>query len=187
MDGKALELVNWRLHRLARRLSWPVAVALGLAAFDLAFCFSTVQPALEQRAAMRAEASRAHAAAAETAIRSNPPRNPEVELASFYAALPKAANAPDLLRRLHRAAETQGLVLEKAEYRPLPDPGGRLTRYQILLPARGTYPEVRRFLAQAGREVPGLSLDGITFQRQQIGDEALEAQIKLTLFLEAKG
>jgi hypothetical protein len=74
-------------------------------------------------------------------------------------------------------------VLDQAEYRPLPDPEGRLTRYQILLPAKGTYPEVRRFLVQAGSEIPGLAVDGISFQRQQIGDSALEAQIKLTLFL----
>jgi len=88
-----------------------------------------------------------------------------------------------MLRRLHLNAEDQGLVLLQAEYRPVPDSEGKLVRYQILLPAKGTYPEIRRFLSQASRELPGLAIDGINFQRQQIGDAVLEAQIKLTLFL----
>lgn len=188
MDGKAFELVIWRLRRFSRSLTWPAAAALGLIAFDAAFYFSAVAPALEAlgaREKLRAEATRQYASVEESASRKPSARDAQAELAAFYAALARPVNAPDLLRRLHRAAHAQGLVLDKAEYRPLADPGGRLTRYQILLPARGTYPEVRRFLAQAGREVPGLSLDGITFQRQHIGDEILEAQIKFTLFLGA--
>ena len=185
MDGKAFEVVIWRLQRFSRSLTWPAAAALGLIAFDAAFYFSTVAPALEARAKLRAEATQQYAVLERSASGKASARDPQADLATFYAALARPVNAPDLLRRLHRAAQAQGLALEKAEYRPLADPGGRLTRYQILLPARGTYPEVRRFLAQAGREVPGLSLDGITFQRQHIGDEILEAQIKFTLFLGA--
>ena len=90
-----------------------------------------------------------------------------------------------MLRKLHRAARDQGLTLDQAEYRPLSEPEGNLTRYQIVLPAKGTYPEVRRFLVQAAGDVPGLAVDGVSFQRQQIGDAAVEAQIKLTLFLGA--
>jgi Type II secretion system (T2SS), protein M subtype b len=115
----------------------------------------------------------------------NPISDPRIELAEFYAALENPANAPDLLRRLHRAARDQGLRLDQAEYRPLPDPEGKLTRYQILLPAKGTYPEIRRFLVQAGGNLPGLAVDSISFQRQQIGDPVVEAQIKMTLFLGA--
>jgi hypothetical protein len=111
--------------------------------------------------------------------------DPRVELAQFYAALAQPANVPDMLRKLHRAARDQGLTLDQAEYRPLSEPEGNLTRYQIVLPAKGTYPEVRRFLVQAAGDVPGLAVDGVSFQRQQIGDAAVEAQIKLTLFLGA--
>jgi len=188
MDRKNLELTNWRLRRLARSLTWTMVLALGLIAFDVAFYYSTVAPMLQERTQLRAEASRLLAALERSPAReTTAPRDPEADLSAFYSALPHPANAPDLLRRLHRAAQTQGLRLEQGEYRALPDPGGKLTRYQILLPAKGTYPEVRRFLAQAGREIPGLSLDGISFQRKKIGDEAVEAQMKFTLFLSMQG
>ena len=188
MDRKNLELTSWRLRRLARGLHWTMVLALGLAAFDVAFYYSTVVPVLQERARLRAETSKLHAALEGSPAReATAPRDPEADLAAFYAALARPASAPELLRRLHRAAQAHGLRLEQGEYRPLADPGGKLTRYQILLPATGTYPEVRRFLTQAGREIPGLSLDGISFQRQKIGDEALQAQIKFTLFLSMQG
>ena len=177
--------MGWRLRRFLRGLTWPMVAALGLAAFDAVFYLSAVAPLQQQLTQLRAEASALLAGLEKATGPTALPRDPGADLAEFYAALAQPASAPELLRRLHRAAKAQGLKLEQAEYRPVPDPGGRLTRYQIVLPARGTYLEMRRFLAQAGREVPGLSLDGISFQRQNIGDELLEAQIRFTLFLAA--
>jgi len=188
MDRKNLELTGWRLRRLARGLHWSTVLALGLVAFDVTFYYSTVAPVMQEQTRLRSEASKLHAALEGSPVRdASAPGDPEADLAAFYAALARPANAPELLRRLHRTAQAHGLRLEQGEYRPLADPGGKLTRYQILLPATGTYPEVRRFLTQAGREIPGLSLDGISFQRQKIGDEALQAQIKFTLFLSMQG
>ena len=181
-------LTGWRVRRAARGLDWIVVLALALATFDLGFYFSTVAPALQERARLRAEASKLHAGLDGLAAREAAGlRDPEADLASFYAALAHQATAPELLHRLHRVAQAHRVRLERGDYRPLAGPGGKFTRYQILLPAKGTYPEVRRFLTQAGREIPGLSLDGISFQRQQIGDETLQAQIKFTLFLSMRG
>jgi hypothetical protein len=188
MDRENLKLTGWRLRRLARGLHWSTVLALGLVAFDVTFHYSAVAPLLQERTRLRAEAAKLHAVVNASPVRdATTPGDPELDLAAFYAALASPANAPELLRRLHLTAQAHGLRLEHGEYRPLADPGGKLTRYQILLPAKGTYPEVRRFLTQAGREIPGLSLDGISFQRQKIGDEALQAQIKFTLFLSTQG
>jgi hypothetical protein len=186
MAAANLALVTWRLRRLARGLDWTASLALGLAAFNVAFYFSAVAPAADRATELRAETARLRAATAGVAQEAAAVHDPQADLAAFYSAMARPAQIPDLLRRLHRAAADQGLLIEQAEYRPVPDPDGRLTRYQILLPARGTYPEVRRFLAQAKRDVPALALDGVAFQRQQIGDEMLEAQIKFTLFVETR-
>ncbi len=185
MAAANLALVTWRLRRLGRGLDWTMTLALGLVAFNLAFYFSAVAPAVSQTSNLRAEVAQLRVTAAQVAGKAVAPSDPVADLGAFYSALARPAQVPDLLRRLHRAAADQGLLVEQGEYRPLPDPDGRLVRYQILLPAKGTYPEVRRFLAQASRALPALALDGVAFQRQQIGDEMLEAQIKLTLFVES--
>ena len=184
MDRRTVQLTLWRVRRAAHGLSWPAVVAVALFAFDASFYVAAVRPALADNQELVREVERLQAAGA--GKRSAAP-NPELDLAAFYKALPRPADMPDLLRRLHREAESQGLEVQKGEYRPLPDPGGKLRRYQIVLPARGKYPDVRRFLAQAARETPGLAVDSIAFQRQDVGAPVLEAQIKLTLFLGAEG
>ena len=184
MAGKDARFVIWRLRRLARAIRWPAALAIGLLASEAAFHFSAVAPVLDERARLRSELLAFAHVPAKTRGRMAA-ADPRSELAEFYAALAQPASAPDLLRRLHRVAREQGLMLDQAEYRPVPDPEGNLTRYQIVLPAKGTYPEVRRFLVQASGDLPGLAVDSVNFQRQQIGDAMVEAQIKLTLFLGA--
>jgi hypothetical protein len=185
MAGKNTRLVIWRVRRLARALGWPAALAIGLLAFEAAFYLSAVAPVLAEQASLRSQVLASGHVSAESPAHAKPAADPRSELAEFYAALAQPENAPDLLRRLHRVAREQGLMLDQAEYRPVADPEGKLTRYQIVLPAKGTYPEVRRFLVQASGDLPGLAVDSINFQRQKIGDPVVDAQIKLTLFLGA--
>jgi hypothetical protein len=177
MGATSLALVSWRL----RGLDWTLIAALVLLIFDVAFYFSAVAPAMEHATQLRQEA---------TLLRESGdqqpglgPRDPRAELTAFSAALAQRQSVPDLLHRLHQSAARNGVTIEQADYRPLPDPDGRLVRYQLQLPAKGTYPAVRRFLAQAANELPGLALDGVAFQRHQSADELVDAQIKFTLFV----
>lgn len=186
MDALRAPHLNWHLRRLSRGMDWTLTLALGLAAFCAAFYFSTVAPALAHQAQLRERFAQLRAVSSVPAEGAPEASDPQADLAAFYASLAQPGKVPDMLRRLHRAATDQRLVVEQAEYRPLPDPAGRLVRYQILLPAKGSYPQVRRFLAQATRELPALAVDGVTFQRQQVGDERLDAQVKFTLFVQGR-
>ena len=182
MDGKSLPSLIWRMRRLAAATGWPAMVAACLIVSEAAFHFSTMAPLEDQRAKLREQVTRSGRASTQAADRAAS-SDPRVDLDTFYAALARPA---DLLRRLHRVAHDQGLTLDQADYRPVPDAEGRFTRYQILLPAKGTYPEVRRFLVQVSGDVPGLAIDSVNFQRQQIGDPQVDALIKLTLFIGAR-
>lgn len=175
--------IGWRLRRVGRGLDWTVTLALGLAAFGAAFYFSTVASAIAHTTGLRERIAQLRAVNAQ-APEQAAVRDPVADLAAFYGALAESQKIPDMLRRLHRVAADQGLLVEQASYRAVADPDGRLVRYQILLPARGSYPEVRGFLAQATRQLPALAVDGVTFQRQQVGEQTLEAQLKLTLFVQ---
>jgi hypothetical protein len=170
---------------MARNAGWPAWLAIALFAFEAAFHFSAMRPLADRQAMLRGQVTEQERTVAQSPVRVAPVRDPREELGAFYSALARPVDAPDMLRRLHRAARDQGLILDQADYRPVPDPDGGLTRYQIILPAKGTYPEVRRFLVRASGDVPGLAIDSVLFQRQQIGDARVDAQIKLTLFLGA--
>ncbi len=185
MDGKSFPSLIWRVRRFAAALSWPSIAAAGLIVVEAAFHFSTMAPLEIQRAQLREQVARSSRDSSQATERSAA-SDPRVDLEKFYGALARPADAPDLLRRLHRVAHDQGLTLDQADYRPVPDADGGFTRYQILLPAKGTYPEVRRFLVQVSGDVPGLAVDSVNFQRQQIGDPQVDALIKLTLFIKVQ-
>ena len=181
MDA-ALRLALWRLERAVRAMNWATLAGVALLVFAAGFFAANVMPlrsdvARERQRLERLEAQPANRVPVEEPLRA------DAQLAAFYRALPSAPQAPEVVRRLHADARSAGLVLDRGEYRPLPDPAGKLVRYQIVLPVKGSYPQVRLFLAQAMRDMPGLSLDGIGFQRDKGDSRALEAQLRLTVFL----
>jgi erythromycin esterase-like protein len=181
MDA-ALKRLRWRLQRALYAMGWAAIGALGLALLAAGFFVLDVLPLQARVGEMRDRVQRLEARA-ERQARFAEPGRPDARLAAFYEQLPAVQQAPEVVRRLHAHAEEEGLVLERGEYRPLPDPSGKLMRYQLVLPVKGSYPQVKRFLAQALREIPGLALDSISLQREQGGADALEVQLRFTVFM----
>jgi len=66
-----------------------------------------------------------------------------------------------------------------------PDKTGKLARYQVTLPVKGSYVQIRQFVDQALIDVPVAALDDINFKREAIGATQLEARIKFTLYVGA--
>ena len=83
---------------------------------------------------------------------------------------------------MYAAAAAQKLVLEQGEYRLSSDKTGKLARYQVTLPVKGSYLQIRQFVDQALIDVPVATLDDINFKREAIGATQLEARIKFTLY-----
>lgn len=110
--------------------------------------------------------------------------NPTAKLAQFHAFFPGQDAGPDLIAKLYAAAAKQNLLLEQANYRLIPAEGPELlSRYEIVLPVKGTYVPLRRFIAQALVDVPNMSLDRIIVGRKNANDATLEAELSFTLYL----
>jgi Tfp pilus assembly protein PilO len=150
-----------------------------------AFYFSAIRPA-----EARLEAARESTASLYERIRQAGPslkdsrRPPAEQLVEFYRLLPREQDLPERLEKIFAAAQAQGLSLDQGEYKTVREPGSRMMHYQITLPLKGAYPQVRKFLAELPREVPTVALKHIQFERQKVADPVVEAQIKLVLFLE---
>jgi Tfp pilus assembly protein PilO len=165
----------------AQRLGWPGVVGLSLLAFAAAFYFSTIRPGQMRLEQLRGdivalEQQRAHAA-------SDEPTSNRERLDAFYAFFPPAARTADLLDKIFAAADKQALNLEQGDYRLQRDNVGGITRYDVILPVRGSYPQVRKFVAAALAQLPNLSLDSIQFERQKVGDSTVEAKVKFVMYL----
>ena len=103
-----------------------------------------------------------------------------VELVHIF---PDSNNSKLAMSRLYQAAEKQQLVLYQGEYHLLHDKRGGPAMYEIELPVKASYTQLRHFIAQALSDIPSLALDDVSFKRQKIDDPMLDAQLKFTLYL----
>lgn len=81
-------------------------------------------------------------------------------------------------------AESCGIRLNEGEYKATSDKVGRIVRFQMTLPVKGEYPQIRKFLAALPSELPAVALQGVHFERQKVADPGVEAKLKLVLYLE---
>ncbi|CAD5108984.1 GspMb/PilO family protein [Zestomonas carbonaria] len=112
-----------------------------------------------------------------------PPVASGQQLDDFRRNLPAQLDATSTIDRIYALANGERLSLARGEYALGVDTRTRLARYQIVLPVRGSYPQLRRFLHALLAEVPALVLEDLDFQRKQISETELEGRIRLTLYL----
>lgn len=109
--------------------------------------------------------------------------NPVDQLGQFYGFFPEQSAIAEKMAKLYEAAAQQNLNLEQGEYRLVSVRDSKLVRYDIVLPIKGGYLQLRKFVAQVLTDVPNLSLDAITFNRQKIEDSSIDAQLNMTIYL----
>lgn len=103
-------------------------------------------------------------------------------LTSFRAALQPYREHAQIVRRIV-AVTGPDLQWTQAEFQSSRDSGLGLVRLQISAPVTGDYRRLRRGLERALREVPGLSLDQVSFRRELGTQAQLESRVKLSLWL----
>jgi hypothetical protein len=109
-------------------------------------------------------------------------QDPGDRLETFYRFFPTAAGVPDLLDKLYSAASRRSVVLGQGEYRLVREPG-RLARYQITLPVQASYPRLRGFIEDVLEGVPAAALESVSFKRETISTDTVDAQIRFVLYL----
>ena len=111
---------------------------------------------------------------------------PEDRLAQFYATLGETPHAEQSLKTVFAIAAKVGLKLNLGEYKLLNDKNGHYQTYQIVVPVKGPYAAIRQFCEQTLLTIPYASLDEVGFKRDSIASPALEAKVRLTLYLSDK-
>jgi hypothetical protein len=104
-------------------------------------------------------------------------------LALFYDGLGERRYAEQQVKTLFGLASKAGLVLSQGEYKGGSTSNGRFHTYQVNLPVKGSYGAIWQFGMLALRAIPFASLDEISFRRDSIGEPAVEARLRLTLYL----
>jgi hypothetical protein len=177
----SLRHLLWALRQWVRQPGWAgwLALALGLVCYGFAaLIWQPQQQKLRQLSQAPPPVANPVARQPQTAKPDN-----ASQLVQFYQSFPALEQLPDAMGQLYGLASSQNLVLEQGQYHLISDKHSHLLRYEIVLPVKGPYPQIRQFLKQAMQKLPGLALDGISLSRKKIDEPGVEAELHLSLYL----
>jgi len=169
--------------RLALRAANPLVVAALLLCAAALALLAWVLPARERLEAERMLARQAARQPLPVAAPAPVADNVDANLALFYGALGEQRHLERQVKTLFALAAKSGLSLRQGEYKSGYDRHARLATYQVTLPVKGSYAQVWQFALLALRAIPYASLDEVSFRRETIGETAVEARLRLTLYL----
>ena len=171
--------------RSLQRLSSPGRFGMLLAIYAAGLTTFTLLPGCQREADLQQRLARHQATL--SAERQGPTPDgegtPEHQLALFHQAFPPQDALPDSLERIYALAGEQALALEQAQYKFVPEPSGRLARYEITVPASGRYPQLRRFLERVLAELPTLALRDLHFKRDGIDKDKVDAALQFVFYV----
>ncbi|MDF0731749.1 type 4a pilus biogenesis protein PilO [Pseudomonas entomophila] len=173
------------LHERLRGLGRAGQAALLVGALAVLFAVAAVLPRWQAVRTLQASEADARAQVqrvlrGELKVAARPEQQ---TLDSLRQQLPGQPQASELIERLYRLASAERISLARGEYALGVDPKTQLARYQIVLPVRGSYPQIRGFLQALLGQLPTLVLEDLELQRKRIGDSELNARLRMTLYL----
>lgn len=163
-------------------IGWAGAGALGVALALAVVARLQVEPAsraaLDERAVLERRLAKASAPDADL-------RNEADPAAAVAAQLPAPEQMPAFIHEVQERAAHEGVQIDRAEYRVQSALGKRALRMQLVMPAHGTYPQVRTWLQALLHEYPSAVLDELGIRRHADGVAELEAHVALSLYCQA--
>jgi hypothetical protein len=186
--GRALSRsVHWLSARLSNvwlpQLAWSIGrtgrtglSGLALLGASGMFFLFTHRPVMDEVSQLRSDLAEARARAmrAPTASANEP--------TMVVRNLPARSEVPQVLGVLLKQAEQAQLTIDTAKYEISATKSGAVVRYRMSFPITGSYPGVRQFIDATLKEIPALAIDSVSIARKTIGDETVEAQVRMTIF-----
>ncbi len=191
MSNFNLHYAYWLTATVAKKLgAWGL---LGLILSIASLLFYTIKmPQMEQlietvqtekdNAIMRSNVT-------ETINKVELPQNTRQEITSFYERFPKASSLPEALSLIYEIANKQKLALNSGDYKfNLVKQANlsneqTLTKYEIVLPIKGQYTQIRTFISEVLLELPALALTVMQFNRENTLNPNVEAKLVFVLFV----
>lgn len=189
-----IEALNTQFDQLMPQLRWHVGrlgtagkIGIGLLVVATIYFFSAVLP-LEsdlEKLKERAEMLQLQAQSKEAPASSDSAKrlSGDQALQAFYDFFPRADSSPFWIRELVRIAQKQKVDLSSSDYRLVNENDARLARYEMILPIRGNYAQIRAFIAEALETVPAMAISSIAIKRDNVASDKLEMRLEINLYL----
>jgi hypothetical protein len=178
-----------RMRWQAERLGTPGKIGFALFIFSAAFFIAAVLPRRAESSALmvKAEAMQARLKAEPVQASGLVDRRKVVYghegLQLFYEFFPSFDSTPFWINEVVQSAAEHAVEISGTEYRLVREKDLKLARYEMLVPVRGKYSQVRGFIADALRAVPPMALVDVAIKREGVESELLDANLKFNLYL----
>lgn len=178
-----IALENWfvRVRWQVTRLGAVGRVGAGLLVLTLVFFIAAVVPQKEALKELKSKVRAMQQTQPDSAGQMKLNNNQALQV--FYDFLPRSDSSPYWISELDRIAKDSGVELNGSDYRLMMEKESKLVRYEIQLPLRGTYPQIRAFIANALQAVPTLALADIIIRRETIQAGRVDARLHMHLYL----
>ena len=169
--------IQWHGLRLAERLGAAGLFAVATGLFCLAFVFTLWLPAksaLDELQAVKRNEPQQVVKRAET---------PDESLQSFFERFPKLSERSSQIQAIMAKAEALDILVDNVSYKTDQSLGSRLSKAHVDFSVYCTYPELRTFLNNVLTDMPFVSLEQLTINRDDSNTDIVEVRMRLTLHL----
>lgn len=177
MNTNGVGLMKARAIYLAARLGWPAAIGvIALCCAAAAFAYqAVVWPDAQERWLTQQEDLKQRIAAARSAPAAIA-RSPD----QWADSLPDAGDALRFIEAVQSGAQQHSLQVEAAEYRSEKLLDGRVLRYRVAMPVRGSYASLREWLEDLLHRYPTAAVDELSVRRDTDGAAAIVGRVQLS-------
>jgi hypothetical protein len=174
-----MNVIARKIEYFYKTLQWPSKLGLLFIAIGLLIIFFQVfegKQELERLDRQLAQAREQKVTEVVLAL------EPDVHEA-FYALLPQQPHANQQISEILGMANEHQLLVEKASYAVPKIADSTVSKQQIRMPLNGSYTQIRHFINQVLNQHANVALNEVSFAREDIGTEVVNANILFTLYL----
>lgn len=171
--------IHWHALRLVEKLGTAGLSAIAIGLFCIAFVFISWLPAKNALAELQAVKHNESV--------QGPKRiaSPEEALQSFFEHFPKLSERSSQIQAIMAKAKALDILVDNVSYKTDQPLGSRLSKAHVDFSVYCTYPEMRTFLNDVLTDMPFVSLDQLTINRDDSNTDIIEVRMRLTLHLVA--
>ena len=111
------------------------------------------------------------------------PRSVVAPGAAMLASLPSRAEAPAVVSKILEEARAVGVDLPRGQYEFVPARDGVAARYRMTFPVHAPYPKIREFMDRTLLALPAVAVEGLRIQRKSVGEENVDAELRLAAYV----
>lgn len=169
--------IQWHGLRFAERLGIIGLLTIAVTLFCQIFIFASWLPT---RAALSAMAITKQSQAMQVA---KPVATPAENLQNFFGLFPKISERSKHIQAIMSKAKALDLVADDVSYKTEQHADSRLSKTYVDFSVYCTYPEMRVFLNNILTDMPFVSLDQLSINRDDASTELVTIRMRLTLHL----